>query len=98
MVHPLKYVYYSVKSRDKIVFLGEYLPVKRPLPVHSSHIQIHNLAAAHSGANEVKVALAAIVANHLVMNLTLAVEGAIEAASRVGNTETKRPVLLGSDG
>ncbi|CAB4298358.1 unnamed protein product [Prunus armeniaca] len=30
MVHPSKSVYYSVKLRDKIVFLGEYPLVKRP--------------------------------------------------------------------
>ncbi|KAL6278207.1 hypothetical protein ACE6H2_021808 [Prunus campanulata] len=60
-------------------------------------LPIHGLAAAHSGAGEVKVALTAIVANHLVVNLTLAAEGAIGAASRVGNTEIERPVLLGSD-
>ncbi|CAB4278457.1 unnamed protein product [Prunus armeniaca] len=60
-------------------------------------LQIHSLAAAHSGAGKVKVALAAIVANHLVVNLTLSVEGAIEVASRVRNTETERPVLLGSN-
>ncbi|VVA26101.1 Hypothetical predicted protein [Prunus dulcis] len=89
MVYPSKSVYFSVKSRDKTVFLEllTYL-----------FFQIHSLATAHSGAGKVKVALTAIVANHLVVNLTLAVEGAIKAASRVRNTETERPVLLGSDG
>lgn len=71
------------------------------LLVHSSHyplLQIHGLATVHSGACEVKAALAAVVANHMAVNLGLTAKGASRAESWARNIEMERPMFLGFDG